>query len=442
MLNLDNTPYTLDAVAEFELLKQVKQLEERVRLLRQQNILTAETIRNYYGETRFLQVAESNAIEGSTLSVGETELAILKGMTITGHDPAYTRDAIALDQALNRLTKIAKDKSRITNIEVLQEIHSLILGHRQGAGIFRNQPIRISGSPHTPPKTWKEVMKQMEVWEKWSEDNLELAAPIRAVVLHAWLVHIHPYLDGNGRTARAISNLELVKAGYPPIIIKKRLRERYISSLSESDQGGDIRSFFELMMEHIEASLLGLERSAKQQPGYSPLREKLRLKQEQQLKIWLTSVKLLAQQIEHVVNAVVEERNGSCSVKIYENSLEIEDYVTLCQGHPVAMSWAFVVTISIPGVKEEKLAYFGYRSPMMYQALSNEGGVSLYWSVKNPEGYPKWKPDDVTGVAGIELTTKNGHGDEWYVRKNDSSIYQINTSKLVQNMVADLFNSP
>jgi hypothetical protein len=86
-------------------------------MLRQTGELTEQTLRNYYGEKRFEQVAESNAIEGSTLSVGETELAVLKGVTITGHDPAYARDAIALDKALNRIAELARQAEPPIGIE-------------------------------------------------------------------------------------------------------------------------------------------------------------------------------------------------------------------------------------------------------------------------------------------------------------------------------------
>src|SRR6185503_21216744 len=97
----------------------------------------------YYGQTRFEQVAESNAIEGSTLSVGETELAVMKGMTITGHDPRYARDARQLYQALGRLEELAQQKHP-TDILQVKEIHSIILEGSPGAGVFRSQEVQIS----------------------------------------------------------------------------------------------------------------------------------------------------------------------------------------------------------------------------------------------------------------------------------------------------------
>lgn len=214
MFNLEGTPYLLDPAASMQVRERLVAIEEKAATLRHTGTLTDQTLREYYGEKRFEQVAESNAIEGSTLSVGETELAVLKGITVTGHDPAYTKDAIALDRALTRITEIARDRAATTDIAQVHEVHALLLGDRPGAGLFRRERVTIRGAKHAPPRTWSEVMNQMEHWQTWSRENATLPAPIRSVILHAWLTHIHPYIDGNGRTSRAIGNLELIRAGH------------------------------------------------------------------------------------------------------------------------------------------------------------------------------------------------------------------------------------
>ncbi|WP_211906156.1 Fic family protein [Ralstonia nicotianae] len=436
MFNLDRTPYLLDKTAEEQLQAKLAALEERVAILRSNGSLSNETVRNYYGEKRFEQVAESNAIEGNTLSAGETELAVMKGITITGHDPAFTKDAIALDKALTRLTELARSKDQPTDLAQLHELHALILGDRSGAGVLRKERVAIRGSKHTPPKTWEAVMDAMEQWQSWSRENADLPAPIRAAVLHAWMAHIHPYIDGNGRTARAITNLELVRAGYPPIIIKKKERFRYIEALGESDEGGDIRSFLELILDKLSGALTGLELSAKKMQGYNPALEKLRQKQKTQLTIWDTSVKLLASIIEHRLTLAMESFGGSSFVRVFEDPLDVEDYVEVCNGHSVPRTWAFMVNIAVPGVpKLEKLAYIGHRSSRMHQFLHREGGPSLYWSRKNPEGFPKWLSDDEHAPFGVELTTRIGIGDEWFARKGDDEIVEISTTELGSRIV-------
>lgn len=435
MLNLEGTPYLLDEQAELEIVSQIKSLEDRVFTLRNTGSLTDATLKNYYGERKFEQVAESNAIEGSTLSVGETELAVLKGITTTGHDPAFVKDAIALDKALTRLAEIAREPQGFTNFAQLRELHEIILGDRPCGGIFRSEPVRIRGAEHRPPKTREDVLSAMEDWQKWSEDNQELPALVKSTILHAWLAHIHPFLDGNGRTARAITNLELVRAGYPPIIIRKKERDRYIDSLAESDSGGDIRSFFELIIERAEGALTGLELSAKMKQDYNPIIEKIKLKQENNLQIWNTSVTLLAKTIEHYLSDMLEPIGGSVYVKHFDSPLDLEDYTNLIQRKSASRTWCFIINVTIPGIEKfERLAYISFRHPQLFHHMNNVGGPTIYWSKKNPSGYPKWVTDDKVSPYCTEMTTAEGIGDKWSVRLLDSSLLDVSTSELAKNI--------
>jgi hypothetical protein len=136
----------------------------------------------------------------------------------------------------------------------------------------------------------------MADWQSWSAEHLDANAPIRSAVLHAWLAHIHPYVDGNGRTARAIGNLELIRAGYPPIVIKKVERDRYYDCLAESDEG-DLGPFLELVLDRCESSLIGLEQSVNT-AGATPAIQTIRERQLKQLGIWNTAVQLLGQMLE------------------------------------------------------------------------------------------------------------------------------------------------
>ncbi len=445
MLRLENTPYSLEQSSQLELVKQVGEFESRVALLRSQGRLNEQTLRDYFGEKRFEQIAESNAIEGSTLSVGETELAVLRGVTITGHDPAYVRDARSLDLALNRMVEMARTVDEPTDIEQLKEIHSLILGDRDGAGLFRSQPVYIKGASHRPPATWREVMAKMEEWENWSLCIApDAPAILRSVVLHAWLSHVHPFIDGNGRTCRMISNLEFIRKGYPSIIIKKKDRERYIEALAESDAGGDLRGLFDLFFEKAEGSLVGLELSAKLQQGFDPIVARIRQRQTQQLEVWNASVNLLVKAIEHFFTQQLERIQsigGSGLLKEYNYMLDLEDFVSLCERKSLRQSWAFRVSLSIPGFpKKERLAFLGFRTPAMYQALNHEGGPSVFWSVKNPDGYPKWISADTSAPCAVEMTSRLGAGDEWLIRRYNGCIEEVSTTRLAERVTKALFD--
>jgi fido (protein-threonine AMPylation protein) len=406
-----------------------------VNVLRNAGTLTEDTLRHYYGEKRFEQVAESNALEGSSLGIGETRLAVLKGTTLTGHDPAYVRDAIALDHALTRLCELAQSRDTPTDITQLTELHSLLLGERPGAGEFRRDRVIISGARHVPPKTWQQVMTAMEAWEQWSLNNPNAPAPLRSIVLHAWLTHTHPFGDGNGRCARAIGNLELIRAGYPPIIIKRTDRDRYLESLAESDEGGDIRSFTDLVFDRLEGALRGLENSATQRQGYDPVAAKVRVQQESHLQIWETGVRLLAAIINDQVSERLERVGGRCGLRHFSSPLDVDAYIDVCNGRSVPRSWAFFVSIDIPGIpKFERLAYIGHRSPQMFQSLGREGGPALYWSKKNPSGFPKWTSAGQESPYAVEITNAKGNGDQWFVRRVSEAVESVSTTLLGHNI--------
>ena len=439
MDELAGTPYMLSPAASGELGARLAALEERVTLLRNSQTLTDQTLRRYYGQKRFEQVAESNALEGSTIGVGETELAIMKGITLTGHDPAYSRDAIALDMALSRAIEIARDHQAPLDIDSTLEIHGLLLGDRPEAGRLRNVPVRISGAAHTPPKTLREVHEQMLEWQQWSRDHADLPASIRAPVLHAWLTHIHPFCDGNGRTARAITTLELVRAGYPPIIIKKTDKPRYISALADSDAGGEIGPFFDLFLEKLDGALIGLEQSAREAQGYNPIAERLRQLQERQAKIWASSVQLLADMVEHRLAGGMAAAGGTVSLKRYYESFDADTFVNLATRNLAQAGWAFSLTAQAPGVPKHELpAFFGHRSIPMFHKLGDQPGVSLFWSKASSGGLKKWQRYDESPF-GIEMTTQLGEGDDWYVRYADDNIRRLGTAKLAEQIANHFF---
>lgn len=433
LLQFNGTPYVVDPQSEAEIVARLRSIEDRVALLRGSGTLTGDTIRDYYGEKRFEQVAESNAIEGSTLSVGETELAVLKGVTITGHDPAFVRDAVSLDRALNRIAQLARQAPEPTDIAQICEVHAILLEGRSGAGFFRTERVTIRGSDHRPPKTLAEIELQMAGLEEWSFDNASLPAPIRSAVIHAWLTHIHPFIDGNGRTSRAFGNLELIKAGYPPIILRKKERDRYIDALAASDSGGDIRSFFDIIFERIDGSLTGLEHSARKRQGYSPFAERLRIRQQQQITIWETSVRLLGSIIQDQLTQMLEPSRGVANVKFFDHPVDLDDFIDLCEGRSISGGWAFAVQLAVPGLgRLEKLAFIGHRSARMYQALGQEGGPALYWSRRTESGFPKWERDGSNSPYAVEATSKLGNGDAWMARLPDERFSTHSTTDLAE----------
>ncbi len=95
----------------------------------------------------------------------------------------------------------------------------------------------------------------MDNFEKWlhspSKDH-----PIKiSADAHYKLVSIHPFVDGNGRTARLLMNLLLMQKGYPPAIIKKEERRKYINSLEKAQTGGNLNDYYKLIYRAVDYSL-------------------------------------------------------------------------------------------------------------------------------------------------------------------------------------------
>lgn len=438
-ISLDGSPYSLEETGG-RVWQKAAELQERVDVLREQGQLSERTLREYFGDTRFRQIAESNAIEGSTLSVGETELAVMKGVTITGHDPAYAKDAVNLSKALERMVELAGDGSP-TTLDQVKELHALILGEAPGAGLFRSQPVRIAGSDHRPPVSWKDVMSAMEEWESWSVSNKNSRALPRAAVLHTWLTHIHPFTDGNGRTARAVMNLELIRAGLPSIIIRRKDRGRYYEALAESDLGGDLGLISELILARTEDALRDLERRATKIEGWDLARAKLRKAQEGQVAIWNNAVRLLFSLVEDTLGAALDE-SSEVSTRWYHDELLLEDYAALENDDPAGNSWLYRIDVKVPLLGARRwLAWTGYRSHEMKNELGIGAGPSIFWSIPDPSGFRQWTLAYSESPGVEEFTLQLPNVDRWIGRLTDGRIERIVPSEMARKIAQAVIES-
>lgn len=438
-VTLDGTPYSLDATSGW-VLDEAAKLHGRVDLLRSQGKMTEATLRAYFGDKRFEQVAESNAIEGSTLDVGETRLAIERGMTITGHDAAYSADAVNLSRALDRMEELAR-AGRPADVSDVKELHGLVLGGGPGAGTFRSVPVRISGARHVPPESWAAVMEAMEHWEAWSAANLEGSALLRAIVLHTWLTHIHPFADGNGRTSRAVLNLELIRGGFPSVIIRRKDRLRYYDALAESDLGGDLEPISELILQRAEDALRHLERVATAQQGYDQLRAELRRKQQRNVAIWNDSQRLLLSLVESALEDTLAGV-GSVSTRWYDAELTTEELIALTAEDRSASSWLFRIDAKVPGVGDRRfLAWTGYRSPEMKAWRDIGGGPTILWSVPDHTGYRAWRRDDTRSPGVAEMTLQLPNVDQWIVRLPEGHIRSLRPSDVAERIARAIAGS-
>lgn len=164
---------------------------------------------------------ESNRIEGNTLTLKETDLIVNEGLTIGGKSMREHLEAINHAHAIEFIKELVNKKTAITE-RLLLQIHNLILRgiDNENAGRYRTVQVMIKGSKHTPPQPFL-VPKQMEEYFMWYQKNKKMLHPvILAAEMHEKLVTIHPFIDGNGRTARLLMNLILLQHGFAIANIK------------------------------------------------------------------------------------------------------------------------------------------------------------------------------------------------------------------------------
>lgn len=197
----------------------------------------------------------SNAIEGNTLTRQETALVVEKGLTVGGKSLKEHLEAANHADAINWIASLTtKSIKQISEKDILH-LHSLILKGIDDtyAGHYRNVPVRIAGSAVVLPNYLK-ISDLMEKFISWlhntSIDPIELAA-----LAHYELVTIHPFVDGNGRTARLLMNLILMIYGFPPAIIKPSERLAYINSLEKAQLGGSKEDYLKVIVKAVDRSL-------------------------------------------------------------------------------------------------------------------------------------------------------------------------------------------
>lgn len=198
----------------------------------------------------------SNAIEGNTLTRRETALVVEKGITVGGKSLAEHLEATNHADALDWVKTQVKRKPHQISIQDILRIHNIILKgvDDSHAGHFRSVPVRVSGSTVVFPNPRKvpDLMDELCDWlgKKPNLHSVELAAEA-----HYRLVTIHPFVDGNGRTARLLMNMILMMQGFPPAIIRKRDRLAYITALEKAQIGGSKDAYLKLIRKATDRSL-------------------------------------------------------------------------------------------------------------------------------------------------------------------------------------------
>ena len=234
----------------------ISRLREKKELLDSYRPLPAVLVKNLEDWFRVELTYTSNAIEGNTLTRRETALVVEKGLTVGGKTLVEHLEAANHAHALDWVRQQASRSARqLTEKDVLS-IHEIILKgiDSANAGFYRSVPVRISGSTVVLPNPRK-VPDLMEAFVTWLQQGPDLHPVELAAEAHYRLVTIHPFADGNGRTARLLMNLILLMTGYPTAIIRKLDREAYLGALEKAQLGGSQDDYLQLIYKAVNRSL-------------------------------------------------------------------------------------------------------------------------------------------------------------------------------------------
>lgn len=202
----------------------------------------SSALRRALRESYFAHVYHTVAMEGNTMSLHQTRSILETHMAVAGKSIVEHNEILGMDAALRFLNQSLVNVHAISLQDIL-EIHHRVLGFvdPEEAGRLRRTQVFVGSFTPVPPE---EVLPQMTEFINWlnDEETLRLDPVELAALAHYKLVFIHPFIDGNGRTARLLLNLILMQAGFPPIIIPVESRVRYYETLVEANQG-DLRPF-------------------------------------------------------------------------------------------------------------------------------------------------------------------------------------------------------
>lgn len=192
----------------------------------------------------------SNAIEGNTLTLKETALA-LEGMTIDQKPLKDHLEAVGHRDAFLYVQDVAKQELPLSE-NVIKNIHALVLMNRpDDKGVYRRIPVRIMGAYTEPVQPYMIEPRMTELLSANEERKNTMTDIERIALFHLEFEGIHPFIDGNGRTGRLILNLELIRNGYPPINVKFTDRKRYYDAFDAFYKDNDATPMTELIAEYI-----------------------------------------------------------------------------------------------------------------------------------------------------------------------------------------------
>ncbi len=352
----------------------------------------------------------SNAIEGNSLTYGETIAFLMEGLTAKGKPFKDHLDIRGHNEAIDFLMDLVKNHQHLSE-KIIRELHQMILvepyatpaktssGQRVEKkvtlGAYKSMPNHVqtpTGEIHyyaTPEET-PAKMSDLMAWLREQQENEDLHPLAVAAIFHHRFVAIHPFDDGNGRMSRLLMNLLLLQYGYPPVVIKQQDRQAYYYALRQAD-AGEMEAFVEFIGENLVHSLEIYLRGARGESieEMDDLKKRVELlkkvaegKKEMQKRKKSEDVEDLAKWLEINTPPIRAEmiRCFSVFAEFFEKAEFEELWVREEDANEVkAPDWVYVAT-TVVSSRQSKVLRFGYR---FYGFLYDESA----WNILSSPSY-------------------------------------------------------
>jgi cell filamentation protein, protein adenylyltransferase len=318
----------MESLQDFQLDKAVETrvlaFDEEVRAFRDQGPLDPVAARKLQEYFRVQHIYHSTGIEGNRLSIRETEIVLVEGLQLDDRPLADQQEVRDLDAAYHFLEELATQPTPMREVDV-REMQRLVVRNRSEAqpGAYRTIGVVITGSEHKPPEpvVVPGAVHGLVEWLNSTPPRFPIAA---AAYAHHQLAAIHPFVDGNGRTARLLMNLVLLRSGYPIVNIRREDRAKYYESLSFADLGlydplvelildraNDVFTEMKRVREETERMKVYAERWGQTEAAVIQRRE------DREYKIWLGQMENVRLEFENVAD-LLDERLKEIRIQFWK----------------------------------------------------------------------------------------------------------------------------
>lgn len=227
-------------------------IEEKINQLKEKRPFTKGEIARLNEEFLIEFTYNSNAIEGNTLTLRETDM-VLRGLTINQKPLKDHMEAIGHKEAFEYVRSLVLENKPLSE-KIIKDIHYLVLSDKkEDRGIYRKIPVRIMGAAHEPIKPYLILSKMEQLIIDFNSSTENIITKLAR--FHIEFESIHPFIDGNGQAGRLLVNLELMKAGYPPIDIKFTDRVKYYQAFDEYHIKGTLSAMENLFARYLNERL-------------------------------------------------------------------------------------------------------------------------------------------------------------------------------------------